>query len=183
MIAPQDSQTVDALRRRDEAAFRLIYTRYYPMVEWIVLRNQGTKDDAADVFQETMLVLIRNLDSDDWQLTASLKTYLYAVSHKRWMKRLHQKTRYERVQKETLNEWADEPAVCETDTVSTHPLSRWLQQITQHCQRLLQLLFFENRKIADAGYKNAHTAQNQQYKCLQQIRRVASRGAVMGSTD
>ena len=180
MIPPQDSQTVNALRRRDEAAFRHLYTQYYPMVEWIVLRNQGTKDDAADVFQETLLVLIRNLDSDDWQLTASLKTYLYAVSHKRWMKRLYQKSRYELVQQETLNEWADEPTGCEAEAVSSHPLTRWLQQITQHCQRLIQLLFFENKKAADAGYKNAHTAQNQQYKCLEQIRRVASRGAVNG---
>ena len=178
MIPQQDVQTVAALRRREDAAFRLLYTRYYPMVEWMVLRNQGTKDDAADVFQETLLVLIRNLDSDDWQLTASLKTYLYAVSHKQWMKRLHQKNRYKIVQEETLNEWPDELPDCEVDSASTYSLSGWLQQITKHCQRLIQLLFFENRQVADAGYKNAHTAQNQQYKCLEQIRRVANRGAV-----
>lgn len=181
MIQQEDYQTIAALRRRDEVAFQLLYKHYYPMVEWIVLRNQGTKDDAADVFQEVLLVLMRNLDSDDWQLTAALRTYLYAVSHKSWMKRLHQKNRYKRVPEETLMEWAYEPAIYDTDTASTHSLAGWLQQITQHCQRLIQLLFFENRSAADMGYKNAHTAQNQQYKCLQQIRRVANQGISIGS--
>ena len=175
MVPQQDIQTVAALRQRDEAAFRLLYKQYYPVVERLVIRNQGTKDDAADVFQETLIVLMRNLDADGWNLTASLKTYLYAISHKRWLKRLHQKAWFDTVSEETMNEWPDESDHCDAEIAHAHRLTSWLQQITEHCQRLIQWLFFEGRSAVDAGYKNAHTAQNQQYKCLQQIRRVAGR--------
>lgn len=175
MVTQADQQTVDNLRRRDEAAFRLLYKAFYPMVERMVTRHKGTKADAADVFQDTLLVLLDKLDHEDWQLTASLKTYLYAISHKIWLKRLHTGTRFD-VGIDPFETLADDLNTDDDPGTPVQRLGNWLGQITQHCQTLLRRLFLGESAVPAPSYKNKHTAQNQQYKCLQQIRRVAQQG-------
>jgi DNA-directed RNA polymerase specialized sigma24 family protein len=175
IVSEQDAQLIVALRRRDEAAFRSLYHSLYPMVERLVIRHNGTKADAADVFQDMLLVLMDKVNAENWQLTASLKTYTYAVSHHLWLKRLHRQARFDRLDDHRMNDLADDnPETWPTEPLA-HRLTGWLGQITGHCQRLIQALFFDSKKPGDAGYKNSHTAHNQQYKCLQQIRRVADR--------
>ena len=173
-----DLQTLAQLRRRDEAAYQLLYRAYFPMIERLVVRNSGTPDDARDLFQDTLLVLVGQLDDEDWSLTASLKTYLYAVAHRQWLARLRQQARTERVDGDQLAELA----VCdpiETDGPSAvQRLTHWLSRITVHCQTLLRVLFFGQSKPALTSYKNANTARNQQYKCLQQVRRIADQDHV-----
>lgn len=172
MMHSQDSQTVDRLRQRDQAAYQLLYQAYYPMIERMVVRNAGTQDDAADVFQETLLVLVAQLDNEQWQLTASLKTYLYAISHKLWLQQLQKKNRYSTVTLDGLELGVEAETILPEETLRQR-LERWLGRITQHCRTLIQRMFFDQQQAQEMGYKNRHTAHNQQYKCLQQIRKVA----------
>ena len=95
MPAPplSDSQLLDRLRTRDEAAYAVLYRFYYPAVERFVGRNNGTAADAADVFQETLLVLLDRVPTEDFTLTSSLKTYVLAVAQNVWLKRLRDSRR------------------------------------------------------------------------------------------
>ena len=68
--------------QRDKA-FRELY-KLYPRIEKLILSKGGTKADAHDVFQESLIILNRNLEKSDFKLTASFYTYLYAVSRFVW---------------------------------------------------------------------------------------------------
>jgi DNA-directed RNA polymerase specialized sigma24 family protein len=50
------------------------------MVEYFILNNNGRTDDAEDIFQDTMIVLLEKLRQDDFMLTASIKTYIMAIA-------------------------------------------------------------------------------------------------------
>lgn len=176
-----DRTILDGMKQQEQSAFRLLYTFYYPTVERFVLRNNGTKADAEDIFQETLLVLLEKVPADDFELTSSLKTYIFAVASNLWLKRLRSAKRIFRAD---MNDLEEELAAkgsllyttqseldSETQTLKSL-IQRGLAKITEHCQRLISAIFFHNKKVADLGYKNAHTAQNQQYKCLEQLRKV-----------
>src|SRR5690606_10194176 len=64
------------------------YRQYYPLVsKWIRARG-GSEADAADIFQEAMVVLYGKACSDDFELTCRIGTYLVAVSKRIWFKKL-----------------------------------------------------------------------------------------------
>lgn len=181
MQKPSDAETLQGLKNQERAAYRLLYQYYYPVVEKFVLRNNGTKADAGDVFQDTMVVLWRQVSRDDFVLTASLKTYIYAISQNLWLKRLQKAKRGMHIGLESLPEgdaefpFGWESPLAEEKTLAAK-ITHWLGRITAHCQALLSNLFLLGKNAKDLGYKNKHTAHNQQYKCLQQLRRSATDG-------
>ena len=51
----------------------------------------------------------------------------------------------------------------------------WFTKITVNCQRILKAIFFYKEPMGSLmqkmGWKNKHTAANQQYKCIQQVKK------------
>jgi RNA polymerase sigma factor (sigma-70 family) len=179
MQKPTDTETLRGLQNREEAAYQVLYRCYYPVVEKFVLRNSGTRADARDLFQDALVVLWQQTSREGFTLTSSLQTYLFAISRNLWLKRLEKAQRSLRVARASRLE-EDAPALaaggeCPSEAENTwaRRLSHWLGRVTVHCQMLLKNLFLLGRSLEDLGYKNKHTAQNQQYKCLQQLRREA----------
>lgn len=179
------NDTVTALRERNNAAYTLLYTFYYPSIEKFVTRNSGTTADAEDVFQETIIVLLDKVPREDFVLTSSIKTYIHAVASNIWLKRLRQAKRaaslhldYELVDM-SLAEWEEK----ESQTKRT-VLQRIFGRMTRHCVVFLTKTFLSGasreKLIEEMGYRNAHTFDNQKYKCLEQARKKMPATRVIG---
>lgn len=93
------------LKRGEATALRSVYEQAYPICAALVLNNTGTKEDAKDVFQEALLVLIQKLKNPDFQLTANIKTYMYAIVRNLWLKKLRNN------EKKGLSLVIDEPEI------------------------------------------------------------------------
>ena len=76
------------LKTGDNASFQLLYKFYFPSVASYVKQNMGNTEDAEDIFQEAILVLLQRVRQPDFILTSALKTYLYAIAKNLWLKRL-----------------------------------------------------------------------------------------------
>src|SRR6516225_9821011 len=63
------------------------------MVQSLILNNNGNREDAKDIFQEAIIVLYEKSKSDSFQLSCLIKTYVYSVSRRLWLKRLMQMQR------------------------------------------------------------------------------------------
>lgn len=150
--------------------FQELYRRHYRPVEVFIMGNKGSKDDAKDIFQEVMLVLLAKLNDPSFQLTASVGTYIYAVARNLWLNRLKENGRLNTC--ELYEQCEESPEEVQPQTEQR--LTIWLKMITKHCQAILKAIFFMKMPImelaAKNGWKNKHTAQNQKYKCLQQVR-------------
>ncbi|MBD2767392.1 sigma-70 family RNA polymerase sigma factor [Hymenobacter sp. BT664] len=178
-LPPSDQQTLAGLRSREDSSFAVLYTFYYPAVERFVLRNSGSRAEAQDIFQETILVLLEKVPTADFQLTSSLKTYLLSISRNLWLKRLRQAGRVVRAELEELegHSPATEPAAFGEEAAAQQQtqVRGLLARISAKCQALIQALFFNQKTIQavaqDHHYTSVHNAQNQKYKCLEQARR------------
>ena len=79
----------------DKQVIEAIYRDNYPMVQAFILNNNGNSDEARDIFQETMIVLCTKKPSPKAsELNCQLKTYIYSVCRRLWLKRLQQLQRY-----------------------------------------------------------------------------------------
>ena len=83
-----DNTLLDKLRTEDNSSFGLLYKFYFPSVASYIKQNLGSNEDAEDVFQEAITVLLQKVRQSDFVLTSSLKTYLYAIAKNLWLKRL-----------------------------------------------------------------------------------------------
>ena len=165
------------LRTENNFAFGALYEQYFSMVHTFVVRNSGQPADAEDVFQDTMVVLVEKLRRDDFQLTATLKTYVYAIAKLVWLKKLRSKDRYM-----VLDDWDTETLFIEVqlqieeESTFKDRLTGYMSKISLHCQNLINDMFFREKTIEqiqdEYGYSSRHNAQNQKHKCVEQIRKV-----------
>src|SRR6266508_1402656 len=82
------------LAQNDRKSVETIYKQYYNMVQSLIINNNGSSDDARDIFQETVIVLYEKARSGSFELNCQLKTYVYSVSRRLWLKRLQQQQKY-----------------------------------------------------------------------------------------
>lgn len=171
-----DDTLLYQLKSEDNAAFKLLYKFYFPSVANYVTNNYGNEADAEDIFQEAIIVLLNKVRQNNFVLTATLKTYLFAIAKNLWLKKLRDNktisvSDFEKYQLQS------EALVVEIEPEKTkeEKVGNWLTRITANCQRILKAIFFYKEPMDSVmkkmGWKNKHTAANQQYKCIQQVKK------------
>jgi RNA polymerase sigma-70 factor, ECF subfamily len=72
-----DARLVDALRRGDEAAFKLLIDTYSPSLLQVARARVGSRAVAEEVVQETWLGVLRGLERFEGR--SSLKTWIFKI--------------------------------------------------------------------------------------------------------
>ena len=75
----KDSEILERIKLGDERMLDHLYKKYYRMMTKIVLRNNGTEDEAKDVYQEALLAFWQKAVSGKLVLTSKISTYLYSI--------------------------------------------------------------------------------------------------------
>ena len=178
MKSISDNDLVQQLKTEKSASFELIYKFYFPSVSNYVKKNMGNEDDAKDIFQEAIIVLLQKVRKTDFILTSSLKTYLYAIAKNLWLKRLRDNKLISMLdfeEKYAGNEIQTTDFEVNTILTKEEKVANWLTKITTYCQNILKAIFYYNEAMDSLmkkmGWKNKHVAANQQYKCIQQVKK------------
>lgn len=177
-----ERELLQSLAIGDRAATEQIYRQNYHVVSGWLIKNGGSAADAADLFQEAMVVLFGKVQEEGFSLSCSIGTYLFAISKHLWYKKLQRSSR-EPVQLYDDTSEAEGGAIDDTD-VNTHhereahyeQLDTALEQIGEPCRSLLKAFYHQDRNMqqiaAEFGYTNPDNAKNQKYKCLARLRKI-----------
>ena len=137
-----DNTLLDKLKTEDSSSFELLYKFYFPSVASYIKQNLGNNEDAEDIFQEAIIVLLQKVRQQDFVLTSSLKTYLYAVAKNLWLKRLRD-NKIKIVDSEfSLTTYGTEIFEVEPENSKEEKVESWLLKITRNCQNVIKALFF-----------------------------------------
>jgi len=169
---------LQGLARSDRKAIETIYRENYNMIQSLVINNSGTVDDAKDIFQEAMIVLYEKVRSGSFELNCLIKTYVYSVSRRLWLKRLQQMNHYTTVP-ETLQETVqvdEEMEAIEKMNDEFHAMDKAISSLGEPCKSLLEAYYLEKKNMQEIaqsfGYTNAENAKNQKYKCLVRLKKI-----------
>jgi RNA polymerase sigma factor (sigma-70 family) len=174
----QEKQLLEGLALNDRAVVEAIYRDNYPVIQSFILNNNGNSDEARDIFQEAMIVIYEKAVSGNFELNCLLKTYLYSVCRRLWLKRLHQLQRYG-----SLVENIEETVAVEED-LELHEkhntdfilMETAMNKIGEPCKSLLDAYYLQKKNMqeiaADFGYTNADNAKTQKYKCLVRLKKL-----------
>ena len=172
-----DNALLDKLRSEDNASFAVLYQYYFPPIATYITNNYGRNEDAEDIFQEAIIVLLHKVRQPDFQLTAALKTYLFSICRHLWLKRLRDNKLLPVADVEIYQGEHDTflPEL-HREKSKDEKVQSWIMRITRHCQRILKAIFFYREPIyilmKKMNWKIKHTAANQQYKCIQQVKKI-----------
>ena len=174
----KDRIYLEGLARNDRASVESIYREHFLMVEQLIINNNGTGDEARDIFQEAMIVLYEKARSGSFELNCLLKTYIYSVCRRLWLKNLSQQQRFSRtvdLLEETVpvEEELERHGKLNTDFLL---MENAMVKIGEPCKSLLDAYYIQKKgmqEIADNfGYTNADNAKTQKYKCLVRLKKL-----------
>jgi len=169
---------LQGLARSDRKAIEIIYRENYNMVQSLVINNSGSADDAKDIFQETMIVLYEKVRSGTFELNCLIKTYVYSVSRRLWLKRLQQMNRYVPAVENIQDTVPVEEDVEENERINSEfqAMEKAISSLGEPCKSLLEAYYLEKKNMQEIalffGYTNAENAKNQKYKCLVRLKKI-----------
>ncbi len=178
MNLDKDQLLLQGLAKSDKSAIEAIYRENYSMIQSFVLNNNGSTEDARDIFQEAMVVLYEKSKDTSFLLTSQIKTYVYSVCRRLWLKRLQQLNRYsgslESMEESvSVEEELDEH---EKKNADFNMMETALGKIGEPCKSLLDAYYLQKKSMQDIaqefGYTNADNAKTQKYKCLVRLKKL-----------
>ena len=178
-IHEQELILLKGLARNDKKSVEEIYKHNYNLIQALIVNNSGTTDDAKDIFQEAMVVLYEKARSGSFELNCQLRTYLYSVSKRLWLKRLQQSDRF-------VNDLGDDGManISVEDDMREHDekdaeyemMHESINRLGEPCKSLLEACYFQKKSMQDIadefGYTNSENAKTQKYKCLMRLKKI-----------
>ena len=177
-ITEQEKEVFRSVGNNEKGAIEAVYKENYSMIQHFIISNNGTEDDARDVFQEAMMVLYEKSRSPEFELTCQIKTYLYSVCRRLWLKKLQYARRIE-----TQVENHDKVVAVEEDMEQHEKLTQQylsmrtaMGKIGEPCKSLIEAFYVHRKNMHEIasffGYTNADNAKNQKYKCLVRLKKL-----------
>ncbi|MDE0470484.1 MAG: sigma-70 family RNA polymerase sigma factor [Ekhidna sp.] len=163
----KDSEILNRISCGDEQALDYLYKKYYRMMTRIVLSNDGTEEEAKDVYQEALLVFWQKAVRKDLILTSKISTYLYSICLNQWRKELDRKSRLssERVEGEYFQQHDSKERL--------KIVTGCIEELGDVCKKVLTYYYFDGMNMQEIANKmqfaNTDTAKTKKYKCKKKL--------------
>ncbi len=178
MTENKEQTLLKGLANNQREAIETIYNQHFQMVQTLVLNNSGTAEDAKDIFQEAIIVLYEKTKTGTFELNCLIKTYVYSVSRRLWLKRLQQQQRFtpETNGVEEMVAVDEDMEVHEQRNADYQLMEKAMAGLGEPCKSLLESYYLQKKSMVeiatDFGYTNADNAKNQKYKCLMRLKKI-----------
>lgn len=163
----KDREILDKIAKADESALKYLYKKYYRMMTKLVISNNGSEDEAKDIYQDALIVFWQKVIGGQLILTSRISTYLYSVCLNLWRKELDRKNRLS-------HEERDEAQYIDNDREEREKIiHECISELGDTCKRILTYYYFEKMSMQDIADKldfaNTDTAKTKKYKCKKRL--------------
>lgn len=168
-----DYEILDGIKTGNDNVIQFLIRQYMPQVQRYILRNSGSKEDAEDVLQETLVVLYMKIKKDNISLSYQLGTYLIGIVKIVWLKELKKRSRVNEIDPD-INHVDNESDILKT--INTRDRQKiykdYFNQLGKECKELLEY-FFKGEKITKItslmGYNSDQHTKNKKYICKKNL--------------
>jgi len=176
--AENDQDILKGILAGDGRALEAIYRLYYPSISHMILQNNGSSEEAQDIFQEAIIVLYDKVSQGTFELNSKLKTYLYAVSRRLWLKQIN----HARFGNTDISHYED--LLSSEEDIDKHQeievqfeqMEQAIDKLGEPCKTIIHDFYILNHSMQDIcekfGYTNTDNAKTQKYKCLQRLKKL-----------
>jgi RNA polymerase sigma factor (sigma-70 family) len=168
----EDKKIIALIRaEKREKPIALLY-KEYPKIEAHALQMGLSKEVAQEIFNDSLILLIEKVENPQFVISSKLSTFLYGINHFLAKNELKKQHKISSVEWTEVLEFSDH--ILEYDFDKEEKLKRMetvLTQISEKCQRIFHLFYFERKSMdaiaAELKYTNTNSAKTQKYKCIE----------------
>ena len=175
-----NERLIQQLKSNDRDLFINLYEYEFPKIYWHIRNNSGSFEQAKDVFQDSLVIVMEKIIQNNFDLTCSFGTYLFSVAKNLWFTQLKRQKSEVISSLANLSEFENEIQIINSDDMPEdyHEIAPAISKLGKGCQKLLNLYYYEQKDwetiASELGYTSAANARNQKYKCLEKIRKMVN---------
>ncbi len=180
----KDSNThlLRGLQQGKKWAIEQLYRDAYPTVQSLIKRNSGTVDDAKDLFQDCLLILIPKLREPSFTIKAAPSTYLYAIARNQWLSKLRKNNKNPVdliVDEPEINYQLKELADFDPDKSAANSelyglVKKAFKKLGEDCQKVIQMKHihkYSHEEITEEMEYTTSYSRLKLNKCMTQLRK------------
>ena len=141
------------LEKDSRKLFEFIYRTYYPSVRAFVIRSKGNEQDAKDVFQDSVMAIIRNLSENKLKGSNTLfQTYHLAICRHIWYNQLRLHMKEILHETDLAEDYGFDEALMQSidESIEKQIFQKNFKKLDETCQKILKyhLKKMPDKKIA-----------------------------------
>jgi RNA polymerase sigma factor (sigma-70 family) len=90
-IIHADQRFVTGLLQNETAVVKEIYERFSSKVKSYIVQNNGSEEDAADIFQEALIDIYRQAKEKALRLTCPFEPFLLLICKRKWLNEMRKR--------------------------------------------------------------------------------------------
>lgn len=172
-----DQIIIERIRANDRYVLGDLFIKFEKLIVHHIQSNGGTRDDGADILQESIIVLWQQVVSGKFELTSRLSTYLLAIAKNKWLAELRRRRRL--VNENIADDLSDDkPSALEqlVDDEYVRRLHKAMEHIQPLCRQILLLFYFEERSMEEIAqllnFANTNVAKSKKYQCKKALQEI-----------
>ena len=174
-----NKQLIKLLRQGDSEAIMWVYREASHYCESFVLKNNGIKEDAEDIFQETMMILYRKIQIDSFKLIGHIKYFLYGIIKRVWYEELRRRGKnpsFLPLEKIDKGEIPLETAVNQSLTPYDIVFKKALNKLDEKCKNILLDKYsgIRLKDIAEEKETTVNYTKQLVYRCMKKLKKLIS---------
>ncbi|MDN5203857.1 hypothetical protein QQ008_20870 [Fulvivirgaceae bacterium BMA10] len=175
----QDYDLLKKIKQRDNDAIKKLYAQNFPKVLKYIVTNNGSPEDAKDIFQEGIYIFWNKIRLGEIKtLTAQLNTILFSICKKLWLQRLGKVKKWNSVSQDTRSFfWQKQNANGNESQIKL--MKSVFKELSDMCQSLLKKWIAHEEPLEEIvlefNFKNKRTATVRINQCLDRAKNLAKR--------
>ncbi len=174
----EDKAILDAIKNgQDDEVLKALYEKLYPHIEAFILKNSGTHDEAADVFQDAVLAFYKQVKKNRFDEHYTVSGFIFSISRNMWYNRVKKRNRNIELNEET-HDSPEEKNVMD-DLISKEReanINYLLNLLEERCRTILIYAIFNKFSMTTIkqkmGFRSEDVAKTKHYKCKQKLIKV-----------
>lgn len=166
-----DTKIIEGIKAQNEDILTWLYDNYFQIVKNHIVKNSGTQEDVPDIFQDTIIILYKQITGDTLNLTTDLKGYFFGIARNLWMAQLRRNSKTTAIEPEF--DIADEAELEEQeDPMFERIMSRAFQKLKPD-GRMILTLYADGHSFQEIAarmhLKNEDYARRKKYLCKESL--------------
>jgi RNA polymerase sigma factor (sigma-70 family) len=179
-----DREIFAGLSQNDKATTEYVYKTLAPPIFKYVLSNNGTRDEAKDLFQETYVKVLKKIRDEKYNHQEKFEAYFITIARNTWIDQLRTKKRRLAVgDEDALLQRADDSGEEALLQLVLHDKRLealhgvWEAWEDTDCRRILQRFHYDNTRTKDIALSEGvsqNTLLQRLFKCRSKLFRLVS---------
>lgn len=159
---------------------KYLYDHYFETVATDIRMSGGNADDAADIFQESVLIVIEKIKNGKFKGNSSVKTFLLGIARNLWLheqrarqRRSGREIQYSRQEEEEMD--FHERLFARSNVAIIKNL---LDMVGELCGKILTGVYYEKLSMKELlkkfDYENEQVLRNRKASCMKKLKKILS---------